>query len=84
MIRLANQQGVPVVLIGVPEKNLFSSSAPFYEELADEYEVVFDGALLGSLLRTASYKSDPIHLNEKGYRALGEDIHELLVDNGAL
>jgi acyl-CoA thioesterase I len=84
MIRHANQQGVPVVLIGVPEKSLFSSSAPFYRELADEYEVVFDGVLLGSLLRTVSYKSDPIHLNEKGYRALAEEIHGLLVDNGAL
>lgn len=83
MIETAQQQGIPVVLIGVPEKSLFSSSAPFYAELAAEYDLVFDGHLLGSLLRTMSYKSDPIHLNAAGYRAMAEEIHELLVDNGA-
>jgi acyl-CoA thioesterase-1 len=83
MIETAQQQGIPVVLIGVPEKKLFSSSAPFYAELAAEYDLVFDGRLLGSLLRTVSYKSDPIHLNAAGYRAMAEDLHELLEDNGA-
>lgn len=84
MIELARANDVPVVLIGVPEKNLFSSSAPLYKELAEQYDVVFEGKLLGSLLRTASYKSDPIHLNAKGYRAMAEGIYELLADNGAL
>ena len=84
MIEVTRAQGVQIVFLGVPEKNLFSSSAPFYEELASEYELVFDGNLIGSLLRTTSYKSDPIHFNAKGYRAMAEAIHELLIENGAL
>ena len=83
MIELTQQKGIPVVLIGVPEKNLFSSSAPFYSELAEQYGLVFDGRLVGSLLRTTSYKSDPIHLNAQGYRALAEEINDLLIANGA-
>jgi acyl-CoA thioesterase-1 len=83
MIELIQQKGIPVVLIGVPEKNLFSSSAPFYVELAAEYDLVFEGRLLGSLLRTAAYKSDPIHLNAAGYRVMAEELHELLAANGA-
>ncbi|MGI9289681.1 MAG: arylesterase [Gammaproteobacteria bacterium] len=84
MIELANEQGIQVLFLGVPEKSLFSSSAPLYKELATEYDLVFDGELIGSLLRTTSYKSDPIHFNAKGYRAMAESIYELLADNGAL
>lgn len=84
MIKLAQNQGVPVVLIGVPEKRLFSDSAGFYRELAEEYELVFDGELLAGLLRKPAYKSDAVHLNEAGYRVMAEAIHQLLIDNGAL
>lgn len=84
MIELAKDRGIPVVLIGVPEKKIFSSSAPFYQELADEYELVFDKTLIGSLQRNSDLKSDPIHFNGKGYRKMAEVIYKLLQDNGAL
>lgn len=84
MIALARSRGVDVVLLGVPEKKLFSSAAPLYEELAAEYGLVFDGTLVASLLRTPSYKSDPVHLNAMGYREMAESIYALLVDSGAL
>ena len=84
MIETAQNRGVQVVLIGVPQKKLFSDCAPLYEELADEFQLVFDGTLLGGLLRSPSLKSDYIHLNEKGYRKMAESIYELLKDNGAL
>jgi len=84
MIQLANNRGVPVVLIGIPEKNLFSSSAPFYEELADQYKLVFDGSLIGGLQRSPQLKSDIIHFNNKGYRKMAESIYKLLQENGAL
>ena len=84
MIEIAQASGTEVVLIGVPEKNLFSSSAPYYEQLASEYSVVFAPKIVARLLRSPAMKSDPIHFNEHGYRALAEAIHELLVDNGAL
>ena len=84
MIEYANSRGVPVVLIGVPQKNLFSSVAPLYRELAEEYALVFDDALLSDLLRAPRYKSDMVHFNERGYRAMAEAIYALLDDNGAI
>ncbi len=84
MISLARDRNIPVILIGIPEKRLFSNAAPLYEELAKENGVVFDGTLVAGLLRTAAYKSDPIHLNEQGYRALAEALYDLLQDKGVL
>jgi lysophospholipase L1-like esterase len=84
MIELAQSRDIPVVLIGVPQKRLFSDSAPLYQELAEEYQLVFDGALIGSLLRSPSLKFDHVHFNTQGYRKMAESIYELLSDNGAL
>jgi len=84
MIEMAEDRGVEVVLIGVPEKNLFSKSAPLYAELAEQYGLVFEGELIARLLRTGRYKSDAVHFNERGYRAMAEEIFELLTHNGAL
>ena len=82
MIELAERQGVTVVLLGVPEKKLFSDSAPLYAELAADFDVIFDDDLLAGLLRSPSYKSDPIHLNARGYAKLAEEIHDLLANHG--
>ena len=84
MIELAQSQGIPVVLIGVPQKALFSNSAPLYGELADKYQLVFDDSLIAKLQRSPSLKSDHIHFNDEGYRKMASDIVELLKDNGAL
>lgn len=84
MIELANSRGIPVVLIGVPQKALFSNSAPLYEELAEQYQLVFDGDLIADLQRSPSLKSDRVHFNEKGYRRMAESIYNLLGENGAL
>lgn len=84
MIELAQSRDIPVVLIGVPQKRLFSDSAPLFQELAEDYQLVFDGTLIGSLLRSPSSKSDHVHFNTEGYRKMAESIYELLSDNGAL
>tara|TARA_R110002167_G_scaffold24249_4_gene85608 strand:- start:210 stop:833 length:624 start_codon:yes stop_codon:yes gene_type:complete len=83
MINIALDNGIQVVLIGVPEKSLFSSSAPFYGRLAEKYDLVFDSSLIASLLRSPSKKSDSVHFNTAGYASLAEGIYELLSDNGA-
>ncbi len=82
MIEMALQEDIPVIFLGVPEKNLFSSTAPFYKELAAEYPVIFDGGLIADLLRSPSLKSDPVHLNAKGYREMAESIYELMEGQG--
>ena len=84
MINLAKEKGVQLVLIGVPQKQLFSDVAPFYKELAEENKLVFDGELISGLLRKRSYKSDTVHFNKAGYQKMAEEIHQLLLDNGAL
>lgn len=84
MIELAQSYGAVVVLIGVPEKRLFSDAAPLYEELAKEYGLVFEGELIASLLREPQYKSDMVHFNAQGYRQLAESIYQSLVERGAL
>jgi acyl-CoA thioesterase-1 len=84
MIELAHARDVQVVLIGVPEKKIFSSVAPLYEELAEQYDLVFADDLLSGLLRDNEYKSDAVHLNQHGYRVMAESIHQLLVKHGAL
>ena len=84
MVEFARTQGVEVVLVGVPDKLLFSDSASFYDEIAEQYELVFDGETLAGLLRSNDYKSDAVHLNSRGYRLLAEAIHELLAEHGAL
>ncbi|EAT15320.1 arylesterase [Desulfuromonas acetoxidans] len=83
MIEYAQNQGVQVVLIAVPEKNLFSEQAPLYRELAEEYQVVLIDDMISDLLRTPSYKSDTIHLNARGYRVMAEEIYSVLEREGA-
>jgi len=84
MIELATTRDIPVVLIGIPKKGLFSNSAPLYEELADNFQLVFDSTLIGDLQRSPSLKSDYVHFNEKGYRKMAESIYKLLREHGAL
>lgn len=84
MIQLTLARGTQVVLIGVPEKRLFSNTAPFYEALAEKYDLVFDDSLIGGLMRSPSKKSDPIHFNAEGYYSMAEEILNILSDNGAI
>jgi len=84
MVETAKGYGAEVVLIGVPKKSLFSSSAPLYSELAEKYDLAFDGNLIGGLMRTPSKKSDSIHFNKSGYRDMAESIYQLLLENGAI
>ncbi len=74
MIEIAQARGIPIILIAVPEKSLFSSNAELYIQLAEDYSLVLIEDLLSDLLRQAKYKSDPIHLNRAGYQKFAEEI----------
>ncbi|WNC71103.1 GDSL-type esterase/lipase family protein [Thalassotalea psychrophila] len=84
MIELAQKDEIEVVLIGVPKKSLFSSSADIYHELAEQYNLVLEDEIIADLLRSPSLKSDSVHFNKQGYTELAIRIHELLQDTGAL
>jgi lysophospholipase L1-like esterase len=84
MIRLAQGRGIAVVLIGTPEPGLTVSTPAFYAEIAKEFRVPYESAIMGSVLRNASLKSDPVHPNAAGYRLIAESLAELLRKAGAV
>jgi lysophospholipase L1-like esterase len=84
MIAAARSRGTAVVLLGVPRPALFGGAATFYADLADEYELVYEGAVINAVLRDPALKSDPIHPNADGYRRIAEAIAALLRQRGAL
>ncbi len=83
MIRTIQARGAQLVLVGVPEKSLFSSSAPWYAELAEEHGLPLEKNIVSKLLKKPKLKSDRVHFNADGYRVLAETIHLLLSENGA-
>jgi len=84
MINIAKEQGVQVALVGLPRKQLLSSTAGFYNELADEHKLPIQDKIVASLLRKPAMKSDSVHFNAKGYRALAQSIAQMLREAGAL
>lgn len=84
MIRLAKSRGAEVVLIATPEPGLTVTPPEFYAELAKEFGIPCEDAVIGKILRTAAQKSDPIHPNALGYRVLAERVAELLRKSGAI
>jgi len=84
MITVAQQRNIGVVIIAVPQRGFGLQDLPLYKELADELHVPLLAGTLGELLASQQYKSDPVHLNGKGYRRLAEAVADLLAANGAL
>lgn len=84
MIENAGRRGVAVLLVGVPKPALFGGTANFYERLADDFALPFEGQILNDILKDNAYKSDPIHPNARGYRVLAEALAGLLRRAGAV
>lgn len=84
MIRTIRARGAQVVLIGVPEPRLFSGAPDFYERLAAEFSLPYEGDVFNDVLRDGRLKSDPIHANAEGYRMVAERLAQLLRETGAL
>ena len=84
MIRLAREQGVDVVLIGVPRPDLGLAPPAFYASIAGEFAIPYDGDTLAGILSDRARKSDYIHPNALGYRQLAEAVHTLLQTARAL
>lgn len=84
MIEMARARGIGVVLIGVPRPALTGGTAGFYESIARDYAIAFEGEILNEILRNNEYKSDPIHPNARGYRKLALAIADVLRRKGAI
>lgn len=84
MVRIANEKGVPVLLIAVPAADLSLTPPALYAELAKEFRIPLESKALSHILGKSRLKSDHIHPNAAGYRALAEAIFKLLKKSGAL
>jgi acyl-CoA thioesterase I len=83
-IKSNRDQGIAVVLVGVPQPALITSAPEFYAELAREFALPYEGKVVTNVLYSSELKSDPIHPNAKGYRRMAEALAELLRKSGAI
>ncbi len=70
MIIMIKAAGSEILLVGVPQPSLSLSTLPLYGELSDSHNIVSELSILGNLLGRPSLKSDQVHLNDEGYKAL--------------
>ena len=78
MIAMSQAQDAQVILLGVPEISLAMKVPSFYQEIAEQYDILYDGTILRKLLRDKKYKSDSIHLNALGYNLLAKSINQMI------
>ena len=85
MIDAALQRNIPVLLIGVPKPGLiFLDSAEIYSEIAEKYNLVYEGEVLPDVQSDSDLKSDQIHPNADGYQRIAAAIYRLMTESGAL
>jgi lysophospholipase L1-like esterase len=84
IIKAIQAQGIAVVLVGVPKPALVTSPPPFYEAIAKEFGIPYEGKIVTDVLYKPDQKSDSIHPNAKGYRRMAEAIAALLKKAGAV
>ncbi len=84
IIQAIQGRGISVVLFGVPKPALITSAPKFYEELAKELNIPYEGKIVTDVLYKSDQKSDSIHPNAKGYRRMAEAIADLLRKAGAI
>jgi len=84
MVKLARERGVAVVLIGTPEPGFTVSPPAFYGAIAKEYRLPYEQGIIGEVLKDRALRSDPIHPNARGYRAIAQRLAETLKQSGAL
>jgi len=84
MIKLAQQQGVSVILLAVPKPSILLHEPDFYMQIAKEFNIPILTGVLPKILNKPSMKSDIIHPNNKGYQLLAESLYELMIEVGII
>lgn len=80
MIEQSQAAGSTVLLVAIPRLSLLRAGtgtlkdADLYGELAEETGAILLDDVVSDILSTAALRSDPIHPNSSGYRALAEGI----------
>lgn len=84
LIERIQASGSESILVSLPEPGLLLRPASLYNAVAQEYGIPVERQILTDLLGDPRMKSDPVHLNEPGYRRLAEAILAKMKDSGAL
>jgi lysophospholipase L1-like esterase len=84
MVKLAQDRGIAVLLIGTPEPGFTVSPPAFYAGIAKEFRLPYEPGVIGEVLKDRALKSDPIHPNARGYRVIAERLAERLKTSGAI
>lgn len=84
MVKLAREKGIAVVLIATPKPGLMVKTPEFYQEIASEFAIPFDDAMLKKVLTDNEMKSDLVHPNASGYSHIAEELAKLLKRSGAI
>lgn len=84
IVEMAQQAGVEVVLIAVPRVLPIPLNHGLYGDLAATHGLWLEDEILKSVLHDNALKSDQIHANAEGYRAIAEAVAALLREAGAL
>lgn len=78
MVKIAKEAGSDVILVGVPNLSMVAAPPSFYEKVAEEFNIPYEGDILRRLLTDKNLKSDAIHPNAEGYRQMAEALHALI------
>jgi len=79
MIELIQKSGAEVLLVAVPDFNLFNfKTLDIYSQVADESGVMFEDEVLTYIELHRTLKSDYVHPNAKGYEMMADRFIEVL------
>jgi acyl-CoA thioesterase-1 len=79
MIKMIQESGAKVLLVGVPNFGIFGFDVhEVYEEVADETKVLYEDKILTIIEQDNSLKSDYVHPNAKGYGMMTDTFIEIL------
>ncbi|MDP6524239.1 MAG: GDSL-type esterase/lipase family protein [Kiritimatiellia bacterium] len=78
MIELVQGRGADVILLGVPKPGLRLKTASFYEDVAEEYNVLCDSRVVTEVLSSSSSRSDHAHPNARGYKRMAAAVAKLI------
>jgi lysophospholipase L1-like esterase len=84
MVKLARDKNIAVVLIATPKPGFSVAPPDFYAKIAQEFALPMEEKVLKRVLTDNNLKSDLVHPNAAGYRALAESVAALLRKAGAL
>lgn len=84
MLEAVRASGAQVLLIATPQPKLIGGVPALFEELAQSRQLPVELEIWNDVLKNPRLKSDPIHANAEGYRAVAERLALRLREAGAI